>query len=65
MVDIFQKTLLCAALAGLAVMLPILVARSNTALLIQERLLSFWRSLSPFGRIVVMSFLTVSILYGG
>ena len=65
MVDIFQSTLLYTALAGLAVMLPILVARSNTALLIQERLLSFWRSLSPFGRIVVMSFLTVSILYGG
>ena len=65
MLDIFQKVLLYAALTGLAFLLPILVVKSKTTLLVQERLLSNWRSLSPFGRIVALSFLTIGILYGG
>ena len=65
MLDIFQKVLLYAALAGFAFLLPILVVKSKTTLLVQERLLSNWRSLSPLGRIVALSFLTIGILYGG
>ena len=65
MVDVFQKVLLYAALTGLAFLLPILIAKSKTILILQERLLNYWRSLTPFGRIAVVSFLTASILYGG
>ena len=65
MVDVFQKVLLYAALAGLAFLLPILIAKSKAILLLQARLLNYWRSLTPLGRIAVMSFLTIGILYGG
>ena len=65
MVEAFQNAVLYAALAGLAFLLPILIAKSKTIFLAQERLLSYWRSLTPFGRIVALSFLTASILYGG
>ena len=65
MFTVFQNIFLYVALGGLAVLLPILIAKSKTILLAQEGLLSYWRSLTPFGRIAVISFLTASILYGG
>ena len=65
MVDVFQKVLLYVALTGLVFLLPILIAKSKAILLLQARLLNYWRSLTPLGRIAVMSFLTIGILYGG
>ena len=65
MFTVLQNIFLYVALAGLAFLLPILVAKSKTVLLLQPRLLNYWRSLSPFGRIVALSFLTIGILYGG
>ena len=65
MFTVSQNIFLYMALGGLALVLPILIAKSKTILLAQERLLSYWHSLSPFGRVAVMSFLTASILYGG
>ena len=65
MFTVFQNIFLYVALVGLAFLLPILVAKSKTIHLLQSRLLNYWRSLTPFGRIAVMSFLTIGILYGG
>ena len=65
MYTVFQNIFLYVALVGLAFLLPILVAKSKTILLLQSRLLNYWRSLTPFGRIAALSFLTIGILYGG
>ena len=65
MVDVFQKALLYAALGGLAVALTLLAVRSETLRVVQARLLSLWGALTPSGRVISVSLLAISILYGG
>ena len=65
MVDVFQKVLLYAALAGLAAALTLLAVRSETLRAVQARLLALWGALTPFGRVISVSLLAISILYGG
>ena len=64
MVDVFQKVLLYAALAGLALALTLLAVRSETLRVVQARILSLWSTLTPSGRVISVSFLAISILYG-
>ena len=65
MVDVFQKVLLYAALAGLALALTLLAVRSETLRIVQARILSLWSTLTPSGRVISVSLLAISVLYGG
>ena len=65
MVDVFQKVLLYVALGGLAAALTLLAVRSVTLRAVQAKLLALWGVLTPFGRVISVSLLAISILYGG
>ena len=65
MKELFQSVLLRLALCGLAASLGVVVLRSRVVRVVVERLLSLWRSMTAFGRVVLCSFLLVGILVGG
>ncbi len=65
MYEIFQSVFLGVALVGLALALVVLVARSRTLRIVQARQQALWSTLTPCGRAISVSVLTVCILYGG
>ena len=65
MFTVFQNVFLYIALAGLAVALMLLAVRSETLRVVQARLLALWGVLTPSGRVISVSLLAMSILYGG
>ena len=65
MYTVFQNIFLYVALGGLAVALTLLAVRSETLRVVQARLLALWGALTPSGRVISVSLLAISILYGG